>query len=78
MHSFINTRMEMNRFHCCKESVTYLVILQSHWFLPLFSNKPKKFDFLHLFLAGRCTQGGHETKMGKGKGERGGGGDNKT
>ena len=36
-------------FYCYKGLKCYewLLILQFHWSLPLFGNKPKKFDFVH-------------------------------
>ena len=33
--------------------IILLVILQSHWSLPLFSNKPKKFNFIHRKISRR-------------------------
>ena len=45
--------------YCCKRSGTWqLPISQSHWFLPLLGNKPKKFNFVHKTR--RHTLAGHQ------------------
>ena len=47
-----------DKFYCCKKCS------QSHWSLPHFGNKPKKFDFAHQTIS--CREGcvGWVTRLG--------------
>ena len=62
-HSLTDSRMEMNKCYCCKESATK-IITNLAISLVLTTLSPRNLtSFTRLLLTGRCACAGHETRV---------------